>query len=124
MSLKLSLDEPATEAVHAMLTKLKETNPDCGASPSGLASWILTHFAEKSFDKSKTKIAGYFFNPKAYLRTKLKDIDCPEKLEAMLVEVRSRLRASIENNNRSGPEHQATIDQNAGAFTDTNKMEK
>lgn len=102
MSLKLSLDEPATEAVHSMLKRIKEQYPDCNLSPSGLASWILIYFSEKLFEKLKGRIANHHFNAKAYLRNKLKDIDSPEQLEAMLVEVRSKLKISHEEGSRKG----------------------
>ncbi len=94
MSLKLSLDEPATEAVHSMLKQIKEQDPGSNVSPSGLASWILVHFSEKLFEKYKNRIANHHFNAKAYLRSKLKEIDSPEQLETMLAEVRTRLRST------------------------------
>lgn len=102
MSLKLSLDEPASEAVHLMLRQIKEQDPGSNVSPSGLTSWILIYFSEKLFEKLKGRIANHHFNAKAYLRNKLKDIDSPEQLEAMLVEVRSKLKTSHEEGNRKG----------------------
>ncbi len=105
MGLKLSLDETATEAVQSMLIKIKEENPECALTPSALASWILIHFAEKSFAKMKKAIADHHFNAKAFLRERLKDIDSPEKLEAALVEVRSKMKSGKGQNSRGNLNH-------------------
>lgn len=79
-----------------MLKQIKEQDPGSNVSPSGLASWILIHFFEKIFDKLRCRIANHHFNAKAYLRSKLKEIDSPEQLEAMLADVRARLKNSKE----------------------------
>lgn len=94
MSLKLSLDGDATEALNRMIKSLKEEFPDTAISHSGLASWILKYFSEHGFEKSKAQVAKQFFNVKAYLRRKIKDLDSPEKVEEALTEVQNKLRLS------------------------------
>lgn len=94
MSLKLSLDDSASGALNSMLKQIKQESPDCALSHSALASWILVHFSEAGFEKAKPNIAKNFFNAKAYLRRKLKELDSPEKIEAALSEVQSKLKVT------------------------------
>ena len=92
MSLKISLDEESSEAVKAMIKKIKSEHPECSISNSELASWALSNFFQNSFEKSKDKIARQHFNPKTFMRNRLKGIDSAEKLEAALLEIRSNLK--------------------------------
>lgn len=93
-SLRLTLDEEATKAVGLMLERIKQEHPGCSLSPSALGSWIIIHFSEIQFNKMIDKIAGAHFNPKAFLRAKLKEVDSPEKLEEILSSVREKLRGT------------------------------
>ena len=92
MSLRLMLDGEAREAVSEMLAQLKKENPETSVTPSSLAGWVLIYFFKKSFSQTKSKIADHHFNPKAYIRMQLKDLDSVEKVEAALLEVRNKLK--------------------------------
>ncbi len=94
MSLKINLDDKATESVLQMQTDIKEKNPESSLSHSSLVSWIVIEFLKKYFEKNKDKIASEYFNPKAFLRNRMKDLDSPEKLEELLNEVRSKVKIS------------------------------
>ena len=108
MSLRLTLEGDAKEAVAEMLSKLKEQNPEISATASSLASWALIYFFKKSFNQSKSKIADSHFNPKAYIRLQLKDLNSVEKVEAALLEIRNKIKntkghSERKNDGESGP---------------------
>jgi hypothetical protein len=94
MGLKIYLDDKASEAVSHMVGQIKTENPGCSINGSDLSSWVLSHFAAAHFEKFKGRIASHHFNPKAYLRSRIKDIDSAERLEEVLSEVRAKLKNS------------------------------
>jgi len=96
MSLRLILEGEAKEVINKMLTQLKKENPEVSITPSSLAGWILIYFFKKGFSQSQSKIADYHFNPKSYIRMQLKGLDSVEKVEAALLEVRSKLKSTKE----------------------------
>ena len=100
MSLKLSLDGEAKEAVTEMLKTLKTERPEVSVTPSSLAGWIILYFFKKGFKQSKLKIADSHFNPKAYIRLQLKDLNSVEKVEAALLEIRSKMKNTKEHSER------------------------
>lgn len=108
MSLRLTLEGEAKDAVNEMLAQVKQENPEVSVTPSSLASWILIYFFKKSFSQTKSKIADSHFNPKAFIRLQLKDLDSVEKVEAALLEIRTKLKNTKGNSERktdgeSGP---------------------
>lgn len=108
MGLKIYLDDRASEAVSHMVGQIKAENPGCSINGSDLSSWALSHFAATYFEKAKGRIASHHFNPKSYLRSRIKDIDSPERLEEVLIEVRAKLKNSKgfpkEGDGQSSPE--------------------
>lgn len=92
MSLRLTLEGDAKQAVNEMLSQVKKENPESSVTPSSLASWALIYFFKRSFNQTKSKIADSHFNPKAYIRMQLKDLDSVEKVEAALLEIRTKLK--------------------------------
>ncbi len=92
MPLRLTLEGEAEEAVAQMLSQLKQENPEVSVTPSSLAAWALIHFFKKNFKQSKSKIADSHFNPKAYIRLQLKDLNSVEKVEAALLEIRNKMK--------------------------------
>ena len=92
MSLRLTLEGQAKDAVTEMLVQLKQENPEVSVTPSSLAGWALIYFFKKSFIQTKSKLADSHFNPKAYIRMQLKDLDSAEKVEAALLEIRTKLK--------------------------------
>lgn len=92
MPLRLTLEGEAEEAVTQMLSLLKQEHPEVSVTPSSLASWVLIHFFKKNFNQSKSKIADSHFNPKAYIRLQLKDLNSVEKVEAALIEIRNKMK--------------------------------
>lgn len=92
MSLRLTLEGDAKEAVTEMLKTLKAERPEVSVTPSSLASWIILYFFKKGFKQSKLKIADSHFNPKAYIRLQLKDLNSVEKVEAALLEIRNKMK--------------------------------
>ena len=100
MSLRLILENEAKDAVNEMLAQVKQENPQVSVTPSSLASWILIYFSKKSFNQVKPKIADSHFNPKAFIRSQLKDLDSAEKVEAALLEIRTKIKNSKVNDDR------------------------
>jgi transcription initiation factor TFIIIB Brf1 subunit/transcription initiation factor TFIIB len=100
MSLRLTLEGEAEEAVAQMLSQLKQENPEVSVTPSSLASWAVIHFFKKNFKQSKSKIADSHFNPKAYIRLQLKDLNSVEKVEAALLEIRNKMKNTKGNSER------------------------
>lgn len=90
--LRVSLEGEAKEATQEMMKQLKEKHPEVSITPSSLASWALIYFFKKGFNQNMAKIADSHFNPKAYIRLQLKDLDSVEKIEAALSEVRAKLK--------------------------------
>ena len=103
MGLKITLDEASSEAMQSMVCKIKAESSECAVTISSLASWIVVHFADKSFAKLKDAITDHHFNAKAFLRNRLKDLDSPEKVEAALLEVRSKMKSAIDVGLRTPP---------------------
>lgn len=100
MSLRLTLEGEAKDVVNEMLTQVKKENPEVSVTPSSLTSWVLIHFFKKSFSQTKSKIADSHFNPKAFIRLQLKDLDSVEKVEAALLEIRTKLKNTKGNSER------------------------
>ena len=92
MSLRLTLEGEAKAALNEMLSQIKQDNPDAAITPSSLASWAMVYFFKKSFSQTKSKIADSHFNPKAYIKMQLKDLDSVEKVETALLEIRNKLK--------------------------------
>lgn len=105
MSLRLTLEGEAKDAVTEMLGQVKHENPEASVTPSSLAAWALIYFFKKSFSQTKSKLADSHFNPKAYIRMQLKDLDSVEKVEAALLEIRTKLK-----NTKGNPERKADRD--------------
>jgi hypothetical protein len=105
MSLRLTLEGEAKDAVTEMLAQVKQENPEASVTSSSLAAWALIYFFKKSFSQTKSKIADSHFNPKAYIRMQLKDLDSVEKVEAALLEIRTKLK-----NTKGSPERKADGD--------------
>ena len=108
MSLRLTLEGEAKDAANEMLAQVKQEYPEVSVTPSSLASWILIYFFKKSFSQTKSKIADSHFNPKAFIRLQLKDLNSVEKVEAALLEIRTKLKNTKGNSERktdgeSGP---------------------
>lgn len=99
MSLRLILEGDAKDAVNEMLAQVRRDNPDASVTHSSLASWALIYFFKKSFGSAKSKLADSHFNPKAFIRSQLKDLDSVEKVEAALLEIRNKLK-----NTKGNPE--------------------
>lgn len=94
MSLRINLEGEAKDAVNEMLTQVRQENPEITITPSSLANWIFIYFFKKSFGQTKSKIAASHFNPKAFIRLQLKDLDSVEKVEAALLEIRNKLKTT------------------------------
>ncbi len=92
MALRLTLEGEAKDAVTEMLIQVKQENPEASVTPSSLASWALIYFFKKSFSQTKSKLADSHFNPKAYIRLQLEDLDSVEKVEAALLEIRTKIK--------------------------------
>lgn len=100
MSLRLTLDGEAKDAVNEMLAQIKQENPEATVTPSSLAAWALIYFFKKNFSHTKSKIADSHFNPKAFIRLQLKDLDSAEKVEAALLEIRTKIKNTKGNSER------------------------
>lgn len=92
MSLRLTLEEKATNAMSEMMNELKQDYPEISLTSSSLASWVLIYFFKKHFKKSKPELSNHHFNPKAYIRMQLKGLDSAEKVEAALSEIRNKIK--------------------------------
>jgi len=92
MSLRLTLDGDAKQVVNQMLAQVRQENPEASITPSSLASWALIYFFKRNFQQTKSKIVDSHFNPKAFIRLQLKDLDSVEKVEAALLEIRTKLK--------------------------------
>lgn len=100
MSLRVTLEGEAKAAISEMLAQVKQENPDASVTPSSLAAWALIYFFKKHFAQTKSKIADSHFNPKAFIRLQLKDLDSAEKVEAALLEIRSKIKNTKGNSER------------------------
>lgn len=100
MSLRVTLEGEAKAAISEMLAQVKQENPDASVTPSSLAAWVLIYFFKKHFGQTKSKIADSHFNPKAFIRLQLKDLDSAEKVEAALLEIRSKIKNTKGNSER------------------------
>jgi hypothetical protein len=92
MSIKVSLETEAADSIKQMIEQLKAESPGISISPSDLTSWILVRFRKSYFDKAAPMIANAHFNPKAYLREKLKTAQSKEELSAIMSEIQKRIR--------------------------------
>jgi hypothetical protein len=92
VSLRITLEGESKDLMNEMIKQIRMESPDCSVKPSGVAAWIIMHFYKTNFQKLKTKIADSHFNPKAYLRLQLKDLDSAEKVEAALEEIRNKIK--------------------------------
>lgn len=94
MSLKLTVDGEAKEVAQEMIKQMKSDFPGVSISTSSLTSWILVYFFKRNFGQAKSRIADHHFNPKAYVRSQLKDLDSVEKVEAALSAIRAKMKNS------------------------------
>lgn len=92
MSIKVSLENNAAESIKEMVGQLKIEHPDISISPSDLTTWIVMNFKSAQFEKQKIAIANAHFNPKAYLRQKLKIAQSREEIANVMIELHQRIQ--------------------------------
>ncbi len=91
MSVKVTLESGAAQAAKDMIDILKSENPGLSITTSDLTSWIVSEFKRSHFDKAKQAIVDAHFNPKAYLRARMKGARTNEEISSIMEEIQRRI---------------------------------
>ena len=89
--MKVTMSSEAALALKEMLEILKTENVGLSITPSDLATWIVKRFRVSHFEKSKTAIVSEHFNPKAFLRSRLKGVQSKVEISAVMNELKARM---------------------------------
>lgn len=75
---RIRLSKDSAGKLEEMLRKLRGNHEYVKISPSDCASWIVSWFAQSSFDKMQGTLAKAHFDSKAYLQDTIKKMDAGE----------------------------------------------
>ncbi len=83
---RMALDNKASVALNQMFREIKDGTVPVKVTPSQLASWIIAHFHQSSFEASKEAIRREFLDRRQWVHQSLKNADNAE-IEQVLRDV-------------------------------------
>ena len=100
--LRIILDAKATEAVQAMIARLKAESPHLKGAPSRVTSVIVARYFEKHFENDVDALAQLFFDSKEYLAAELPNAKTDDELKQVLAKALAGLSGTVQVPMRRG----------------------
>ena len=118
---RVTLDQPAKEALTRMMSELRQKEPCISLSPSSLGSLILSSYAVDHFDSEKEKLVRHFFNSREYLKNILRSSSSNENVVEALkaaidrIDIKGRALPRGRPRNKAPSSTSALLEQSSSA---------